>query len=97
MAKRPIGSPKAADLPFVPAAKRRTNIGGKDVMRSNADLKAPGFPLRPNPGLFASVEQVIDALVVLSIMTIANGYSLSPTLSYPLATTPTMITIHFAT
>lgn len=52
MAKRPMDSSKAADLeaPVVPAAKRKINVGGVDVMRSTASNKESGLPLRGSVG-----------------------------------------------
>lgn len=41
MAKRPIGSPKATEPSLLPAAKRRINFGGMDVVRPTADHRAP--------------------------------------------------------
>lgn len=52
MAKRPIDSSKAADLdsPFMPAAKRRIDVRGVDVMRPTVESKGASFPLRESIG-----------------------------------------------
>jgi len=44
MAKRPIGSPKAAEASFAPAAKRRIN--------SLSNERRAAFPFKGNRGMF---------------------------------------------
>lgn len=53
MSKRPIGSPKASEPSMLPAAKRRINYGGMDVVKPTTDHRAP--QLRGTTGVLITI------------------------------------------